>query len=77
MNICVELDLGGEDLEEVSVEFSVFGSYYPATMVDPAEYPEVEILNVINFDDVEVYYDLTNEQINYIVDKCHDYLEDY
>jgi len=29
-----------------SVEYRIYGSYYPATYEEPAEYPEVEVWNI-------------------------------
>lgn len=37
------ITLGGIDL---TVEYSVNGGYAPATLIDPAEYPELELLKL-------------------------------
>jgi len=37
---------------EVTVSYAVYGKYYAQTEVDPAEYPEVEVLSwIANVDD--------------------------
>tara|TARA_R110002167_G_scaffold19341_2_gene71506 strand:+ start:2257 stop:2499 length:243 start_codon:yes stop_codon:yes gene_type:complete len=43
----VQLDLLDTGIESaVEVEFNVDGKYYPQTMTDPAEYPELEVISV-------------------------------
>ena len=45
-------DMGYESTLEV--EFNVEGKYYPATMTDPEEHPELEILAVTHTGDCVV-----------------------
>ena len=57
----VELDFFGMGCESVvEVEFSVSGEYYPATMTEPAEFPELEVLAVTYAGDC-IVVNLTDE----------------
>lgn len=33
-------------VQQVDVEYTVYGKYYPATRFEPAEYPELEVLGI-------------------------------
>ena len=42
---------------DVTVQYRSLGNYLPATMTDPAEYPEIDILSVENEAGEQVEYD--------------------
>lgn len=45
-------------------EFQIHGKYMPATRIDPAEYPELELLSVkVVYSDVDIFDLLSNKQI--------------
>ena len=54
-SITKEVDVDGE-WYEVEVSYEIVGKYYPATLTDPAEYPEAEwsIERAIDADGCEV-----------------------
>lgn len=68
----IELEINGE-IEMVDVIFSVYGSYYPATYWEPAEYPELEI-DEVTFNGEEIT--LTDKQIEEAEGKCWEYLDE-
>ena len=70
----VEVDLF--DIEStVEVEFNVDGKYYPATMTDPEEHPELEVLSVTCAGDC-VVDNLTDEHDEIIAKACWESLEE-
>ena len=51
----------------LEVAYIIHGKYIPATMIDPEEYPELEILNVRVQDlDIEILEFLSDYQIEFI-----------
>ena len=72
----VEIDLFDIGYEStLEVEFSVGGKYYPATMTDPEEHPELEVLAVTYAGDC-VVDNLTDEHDEIIAKACWSTLED-
>ena len=72
----VEIDLFDIGYESIlEVEFSVDGKYYPATMVDPEEFPELEVLAVTYAGDC-VVVNLTDEHDEIIAKACWASLEE-
>tara|TARA_R110000764_G_scaffold146819_1_gene234614 strand:- start:7960 stop:8202 length:243 start_codon:yes stop_codon:yes gene_type:complete len=67
------LEMGYESV--VEVEFSVDGKYYPATMTDPEEFPELEVLAVTYAGDC-VVVNLTDEHDEIISKACWESLEE-
>lgn len=49
---------------DLTLTFTVSGKYYPATQYEPAEYPEVEIHEIMLYDnDVNIYDLFIEDQI--------------
>lgn len=68
----VEID----DVEyDVKVSFRVDGKYYPQTLIDPAEYPELEITR-IDFEGEDLNDGLSKEFIDELEKDCWASLED-
>ena len=61
--------------QAVEVTFNVNGKYYPATLTDPAEYPELEVLSV-TYADVCIVDNLTNEHDEIIAKACWERIEE-
>lgn len=57
------------------VSYHYEGNYYPATLEDPEEYPELQIDEIVSKTDGRDFGDPTEEIINYI-DKYHDGVSD-
>ena len=60
-----------EDIDDVEVTITWNGRYYPQTYLEPAEYPEPEIIAVIINGNDELH-NLTDSQIMDIYDSVHD-----
>ena len=69
-NATIEIEILGREVE-VDVEYSVFGCYRQQTMVDPAEYPELEIskvTRVVNGSEVDISDMFTSEEYENITE---------
>ena len=72
----VELDLLDTGYDQVfEIEFNVDGKYYPQTLTDPAEYPELEVLAVTYAGDC-VVHELTDAHDELIAKACWESLEE-
>ena len=72
----VEIDLFDSGYDStVEVEFNVDGKHYPATMTDPEENPELEVLAVTYAGDC-VVDNLTDEHDEIIAKACWASLEE-
>ena len=60
----------------VEVEFNVDGKYYPQTMTDPAEYPELEVISVTYAGECVAHLLLNGEHEEIIEKACWESLED-
>ena len=61
--------------QAVEVEFEVNGKYYPATMTEPEEHPEIEVLKV-TYDGECVVDSLSGDQLEQIGIDCWESLGD-
>ena len=50
----------------LNVDYEIYGKYRPATLLEPDEYPEIEIGNITYQLDGDHGFDLTSELINKI-----------
>jgi len=72
----VEIDLLDTGYDSaVEVEFNVEGKYYPATLVDPEEFPELEVL-AVTFNNECIVVNLTDEHDEIIAKACWESLEE-
>lgn len=70
--ITKEIDVDGE-CYEVEVSYEIVGKYYPATLTDPAEYPEAEwsLERAIDADGCEVTDKAVLKAIEVELDKLY------
>jgi len=76
-------ELEDEEIIELEIEFTVYGSYRPATWGyyggEPEEHPEVEIQRVYTLDeeDNEVEIMLTSKEEDEITTLAYEYMDNY
>lgn len=61
--------------EKFIVNYEVSGQYYPATLEDPEEWPEIEVISIEDIYGKDVTEDLSPETYDKIVG-CVNYYED-
>lgn len=61
---------------DVNVTYEVDGEYHPATYDSPAEYPEIEILSVIDLEtDEEIVDEISSQDFSKLIEEATDDLE--
>lgn len=70
----IETEING-NVELVEVFFSLYGDYRPQTFMEPAEYPEIEINEVV-FNGIDIFDQLGESELEDIDSKCWE-LEEY
>lgn len=61
--------------EDVTVEIDFVGRHYRATRLEPAEYPEPQIVSAWHSDGTECF--LTTKEENAIIQYCYDHQDEW